>query len=90
MGFDPVKLEQHYLALYSLYANYMGQGKETAQVAIKHVLSDLQEEASARYAIPLPSPVAPTVTVCTVEDDVATLKSLEKRLSGVARKSLLA
>ena len=31
MVFDPVKLEQHYLALYSVYTTHMGQGKEAAR-----------------------------------------------------------
>ena len=41
MGFDPVQIEQHYLALYSVYATHVGQGKEAAQVATKYVISDL-------------------------------------------------
>ena len=30
MGLDPVKVEQHYLVLYSMYTTHMGQGKEAA------------------------------------------------------------
>ena len=44
MGLDPVKL---YLSLCSVYAAHMGQGKQAAQVAMKHVISDLRMEAAA-------------------------------------------
>ena len=82
---DPVKLEQHYLALYGAYASHMGQGKEAAQVAMKHTISDLWKEAVAWDAIPPPLPV----TVNTVDHDVASLQYLARRLSGMAKKSLL-
>ena len=68
----------------------MGQGKETAQVAMKHVISDLLEEAAALDAMHPPSPVVLTVTVNTVDHDATTLKSSARCLSRVARKSLLA
>ena len=73
MGLDPVKLEKHYLALYSMYATHMGQRKQAAQVAIKHVISDVQKEAVAQDTIPLPSLVALTITVNTVNYNAATL-----------------
>ena len=47
MGLDPVKLEQCYLVLYSIYATHKGQGKEAAQVAKKHMISDFQKEVVA-------------------------------------------
>ena len=86
---DPVKLEQHYLALYGAYASHIGQGKEAAQVAMKHTISDLWKEAVAWDAILPPLPVALTVTVNTVDHDVASLQYLARRLSGMAKKSLL-
>ena len=52
MGFDPVKIEQCYLALCSVYANHMGQAKQATQVAMKHMISDLQMETAAQDAIP--------------------------------------
>ena len=51
---DPVKLEQRCLELYSIYATHMGQGKEVAQVATKHNISDLWKEVVAWDAIPPP------------------------------------
>ena len=51
----------------------MGQGKEAAQVATKHAISDLQKEAVVCDAMPPLSPVDPTVTVNAVDYDVATL-----------------
>ena len=51
----------------------MGQGKEAAQVATKHVISDLQKEAAAWDSMPPPSRLAPTVTINTVDHDAATL-----------------
>ena len=42
LGFNLVKLEQHYLVLYILYTANMGQGKKAAQVAPKHVILDLE------------------------------------------------
>ena len=89
LGLDPIKVEQRYLALYSLYATHMGQGNEAAQVATKHAISDLWKEASAWDAILLPSPVALTITVKTIDHDAATLQSSARRLSRVARKSIL-
>ena len=68
----------------------MGQGKESAQVATKHVISDLPKEAVAQDTMPSPSLVAPTVTVNTVDHDAATLQSMAGHLSGVAREFLLA
>ena len=38
MGLDLVKLEKHYLTLYSVYATHVGQGEEAAQVATKHAI----------------------------------------------------
>ena len=67
LGLHPVKLEQRYLVLYSMYATHMGQGKEAAQIATKHVISDLQKKAVVWDAMPSPSQVAPTVTVNTVD-----------------------
>ena len=48
IGLDPVKLEPGYLVLYSMYAAHMGQGKETAQVAMKYTILDLQKDAVAK------------------------------------------
>ena len=90
LGLDPVKLEHCYLVLYRLYAAHMGQGKEVAQVATKHAISDLQKEAVAQEAMPSVSLVSRNITVHTVDHDVATLQSLVRHLSRVARKSLLA
>ena len=67
----------------------MVQGKESAQVAAKHAILDLQKKASAWEAMPLVSPVALTITANTIDHDVATLKYLARNLSGVSRKSLL-
>ena len=68
----------------------MGQGKEAAQVATKHAISDLWKEVAALEAMPAILPVAMTVTVNAIEHDVATLQSLLRHLSKAARKSLLA
>ena len=68
----------------------MGQSKEGAQVAMKHTISDLWKAVAAQDAMPALSPVVPTVTIKMVDHDAATLQSLERCLSGVAKKSLLA
>ena len=47
----------------------MGQGKEAAQVATKYMISDLQKQAVAQDAMPLPSLVAPSATVNTIDHD---------------------
>ena len=73
-----------------MYTAHLGQGKEAAQVATKHAISDLQKDAESWEAMPVISPVAPTVTVNAVDHNMATLPSLVRCLSGVARKSLLA
>ena len=72
---DPVQLEQHYLALYSIYTAHMGQGSEAAQIAMKRVISDLQYEAAAWDAVLPPPPVAPAVIVNTINHTAATLQS---------------
>ena len=41
MGLNPVKLEQRFFALYSMYTNHIGEGKEATQVATKYMISDL-------------------------------------------------
>ena len=89
MALDLVKLEQRYLILYSVYTAHIGQGKEAAQVAMKHPISDLQEVV-LRDAIAPPSLVAPTITINTVKHNAATLQPLAKYLSRAAKKSLLA
>ena len=38
MGLDPIKLEQRYLVLCSIYTAHMVQGKEATEVAMKHVI----------------------------------------------------
>ena len=86
LGLDPVKLEQCYLMLYSLYATHMGQGKEAAQVATKHAISDLHKKAAAQDAMPFPSLVVLTFIVKTVDHDVATLQSLARCLSRLAKR----
>ena len=67
----------------------MGQGKEAAQVAMKHRIANLQEEAAVWDAMPPSLLVVPTVTVNTVDHDAATLKSLARHLSEATRKSVL-
>ena len=73
-----------------MYTTHMGQGKEAAQEATKHMISDLQKEAVAWDPILALSLVAPPVTVNTVDHDTASLQSSVRCLSRVARKSLLA
>ena len=85
MGLDPVKLGQFYLALYSVYATHMGQGKEAAQVAMKYTISDLRKEAEAKDSMPPFSPVALIPTVNTVNHYVDTFQSLVRYLSGAAK-----
>ena len=68
----------------------MGEGKESAQVATKHAISDLWNEAAAMDTIPLLSPVALIVTINREKHNSATIKSLVRYLSSAARKSLLA
>ena len=51
----------------------MGQRKQAAQVAIKHVISDEQKEAVAQDTVPLSSLVALTITVNTVNYNAANL-----------------
>ena len=68
----------------------MVQVEEATQVAMKHAISDFQKEAVAQDAMSSPSLVVLTITVNTVNHDVATLESLARYLYGVARKSLLA
>ena len=53
----------------------MGQGKKSAQVATKQVISDLQKEAAVWDAMPPPSQVALIVTVNTIDHNAATLQS---------------
>ena len=90
LGLNLVELEQHYLALYGVYATHMGQGKESAQVTMIYVISDLQKEAVAWDDMPALSLVAPTGTVNAVDHAAATLQASARRLFRVAKKSLLA
>ena len=62
IGLDPVMLKQRYLALYSVYTTHMGQAKETAQVAMKHTISDLQEAVAQDVKHP-PSLVAQSTMI---------------------------
>ena len=87
---DMVELVQHYLALYSVYAAHMGQCKEAAQVAIKHMIFDFRKEVVAWDTMPPLLLVALTVAVTIVDHNAASLQSLVICLSGAARKSLLA
>ena len=89
LGLDPVHLEQRCLALYSVYAAYIGQGSVAALVATKHMISDLWDEAAAWDTVLPPPPVAPAVIVNTVNHALATLQSSARFLSGAAQKSLL-
>ena len=78
LGLDPIQPGQCYLVLYSAYTTYMGQGKEAAQVATKHAISDLWKEVAAWKAIPAISLVALTITVNAVDHDAPTLQSSAK------------
>ena len=89
LGLDPVQLEWRYLALYSVYTAHMGQKSEAAQVATKHVISDLQNEAAAWDTVPPPPLVALEIIVNTVNYAAATLQSSARFLSGAVQKSLL-
>ena len=56
---------------------------------MEHAISDLQKKAAAWDAMPPLSPVALTVTVNTVDHDVAALQSSVRLLSRVVKKFLL-
>ena len=56
---------------------------------MKHAISNLGKEAAAKYAMTPTLPVDPIVIVNTINHYAATLQSLVRYLSGVARKSLL-
>ena len=76
MKLDPAKLEQCYLALYSVYTNHMGQGKKDSQVAMKCMISDLRKEAVLRDAMSPPRLVVPTITGNTIKHYAATYNLL--------------